>query len=249
MHSEPAMVRSLLQISTEQSTSFPDTQTGVEVGPPKTIKHEAPYQHYHAGFSGNRIVRCSGLECKLPVAPLVIACLILLMILYIIGVWVWSYYKFEAALKKKVVPAKLLLSQFLIKAKDRGDIKNFNFIIRRPDNRDEVKEDECPICLKDYKKPGKWLIFSCGHATCFKCFRRMTLNKRLHTTCPLCRNYIAEGEGDRGLEVEEQPRRRRRRQRRDGEAQEETSTTEEVSNSNGNAEQNGQSTEEVENRV
>eukprot|EP00890_Picochlorum_soloecismus_P001900 jgi/Picsp_1/2710/NSC_00939-R1_hypothetical protein COCSUDRAFT_64482 [Coccomyxa subellipsoidea C-169] len=215
----------------------------MEVAPPKTIMHEAPYQHYHAGWSGNRIVRCNGLECKIPVAPLVIACLIFVMILYIIGVWLWSYYKFERALKLKIVPAKLLLSQFLIKAKDRGDIKNFDFIIRRPDSRDEVKEDECPVCLKDYKKPGKWLLFSCGHATCFKCFRRITLNKRLHTTCPLCRQYIAEGEGDRGLEVEERPHRRRRRPRQDGEAE----GTEETSN--GNAESNGQSTEEVENRV
>ena len=248
MSSRPAKVRSLLQISTEQSISFLETPVGIEAAPPKTIKHEASYDHYHAGWSGNRIVRCSGLECKIPVAPLVIACLIVLMILYIIGVWLWSHYKFERALKKKVVPAKLLLSQFLIKAKDRGDIKNFNFIIRRPDSRDEVKEDECPVCLKDYAKPGKWLIFSCGHSTCFKCFRRMTLNKRLHTTCPLCRKYIAEGEGDRGLEVEERPQRRRRRQSRNAEA-EGGATRTEVPDGNGNTESNRQSTEEVENRV
>ena len=154
---------------------------------------------YTSWYWGRRYP-CTGLECKVQVAPLIISAIVLVMVLYVVAVVIWSRYAYLKSLKKGSVPATMLVGQWLASGKDRGDVKAFTFMIRKPQSREEVKEEDCPVCLKNYENPKKWVMFTCGHATCERCFRRMMARQRLFTNCPLCRHYIAQGDGDRGTE-------------------------------------------------
>ena len=85
----------------------------------------------------------------------------------------------------------------MIPVSERGDLSKFAFAIRPPASKDELKEEACPICMSatNWKK---WLVFSCGHATCRRCFKELAMRQKLHAACPLCRQLLAEGEGNRG---------------------------------------------------
>ena len=98
----------------------------------------------------------------------------------------------------KGIPASMLISQFTIPVSERGDVEQFTFPVRRPLKKEEIAEEQCPICFKDKKKLHSWVLFDCRHSVCNSCFQKMVARHRLQSRCPFCRAYLAHGEGQRG---------------------------------------------------
>jgi len=153
-------------------------------------------KYYQHGWYGK--MPCSGIDCTVPLAPVVIACVGFVMVLFATAVWLWHRHSFDKSLREGIVPASMLVSSWNTQTKNLGDTEAFHFVIHVPESRDEIKEQECPICLKQHPKSRKWIVFGCGHATCRKCFKKMVSRQKLYTNCPLCRHVIVEGDGDRG---------------------------------------------------
>lgn len=102
------------------------------------------------------------------------------------------------------VPAKFLVSYNVVSKKAIGSVNQFKFMIRNPANREEIKEDSCPVCLDSKPKATAWIVFDCHHATCEHCFREIVKARKLHATCPFCRSYLATPSvenADRGDDV------------------------------------------------
>lgn len=212
----------------------------------RMLLHETNYSHYHR-YSW--VVPCNGIECHVPVAVIVIACLAAVMVLYLIGFFLYKRWKFQKALRSGQVPATMLVAGRWTMSSSQEEPHKFTFLIQKIQMDDDLAIDECPICLKTKEELRECIVFTkCKHGTCESCFRRMVSRQRLHTACPLCREYLSfseEEEADRGAkellpqsqtilpnrsasrererDEERQERRRRRRERRREEAaQEET---------------------------
>jgi hypothetical protein len=116
-----------------------------------------------------------------------------------IGAWLlFSKWRYRRALDKGVVPANMVCKYWVINADGRGDVRAFHFPVRRVANREDVKEQCCPVCLNSKPKARSWVQFQCGHATCERCWRKLAAHSKLHASCPLCRHMLAVGEGSRG---------------------------------------------------
>lgn len=104
----------------------------------------------------------------------------------------WRRVKYQRALLQgDGVPAKYIVRYATVTKKGRGDLDDFVFKIRQPKDKSDVHEDACPICLDKKPKPKSWVIFECGHAICTTCFQGIVKDKKLHATCPFCRNYLS----------------------------------------------------------
>lgn len=200
----------------------------------RMLQHEANYSHYHR-YSW--VVPCSGIECHVPVAVVVIASLAAVMIAYLIGFFLYKRWKFQKALHSGEVPATMLVAGRWTLSTSEEEPNKFTFLIQKVKVDDDLAIDECPICLKTKGELREYIVFTkCNHGTCENCFRRMVSRQRLHTACPMCREYLSQGEGDRGSkellpqsqtilrnrgssgqgesDEEREERRRRRRERR-----------------------------------
>ena len=146
---------------------------------------------------GAGIAPCSGMSCGFP-AFMVIACgLTVVMIAAVLGYTTYTRAKYRAALRQGMVPARRMMSH-VGSTQTKQDMEAFAFYVTPATTREQVKEDACPVCLRELPKAGSWVVFKCSHATCHRCFKQLVKRQRLHAQCPLCRHMLAEGEGDRG---------------------------------------------------
>lgn len=164
----------------------------------RVLQHETNYSHYHR-YSW--VVPCNGIECHVPVAVIVIACLAAVMIIYLIAFFLYKRWKFQKALRSGKVPATMLVAGRWTMSSSQEEPHKFTFLIQKVQMDDDRAIDECPICLKTKDELRECIVFmKCNHGTCESCFRRMVSRQRLHTACPLCREYLSfsEEEADRG---------------------------------------------------
>jgi Zinc finger, C3HC4 type (RING finger) len=171
--------RSLLEIATNQSPA-PDVQS------PPDSSTNLP-----------KAVHCSGSLCL--VFNILVVVIILFAAALIFAFALYKRWRMSRAIKRGSIPAKFLISQWTVPPSERADLAAFAFPVHQPKNREDINEEECPICLKPKPKPTAWLVFgACNHATCNSCFKKLVAEKKLHAPCPICRTLLAQGEGSRG---------------------------------------------------
>lgn len=174
----------------------------------RVLLHEANFSHYHRGYSGY-IVPCSGVDCHVPVFVIALACVGGLLVIFMVAAFLYNRIQYRRAFKSGVVPARMLLGGTRFGTGSQQSVKEekdkFMFIVERKTCREELdgdgEDDDCPVCLKEHKGISVWIILHCSHKMCERCFNRIVHRNRLHSTCPLCRKYLAEdtvGDGDRG---------------------------------------------------
>ena len=142
---------------------------------------------------------CSGFLCIM--FNIMVVIVIFLVVLLILAYSLFKKIRYNIAVRRGNVPAKLILTAYPwgVKPDERGELAAFTFPVHRPTEREEVNEESCPICLKERPKASSWIIFyGCKHATCDGCFRQLANQQRLNAACPMCRSLLAQGEGDRG---------------------------------------------------
>jgi hypothetical protein len=196
-------------------------EIGIRIG--RLLHHEANFSHYH-----NRrgdYIPCSGIECDIPIFVLLLAIFAGILVLALVVFFIHRSIRYRKAFEKGNVPAKMLISGHLREAKETGkeEPDAFTFIVHRRNSNDERQESECPVCLKTDESIKYWLVMGCSHQICEKCFYRLVSRLRLHARCPLCRQYLAEGNGNRGprSDLTDQSR----VERHDGMTMEESQTT------------------------
>ena len=123
------------------------------------------------------------------------AVIVVVVILMLVLVKRWKY---QRAVSRGSVPATMLISQRFKLAEERGELEKFCFKVHRPKSRKDINEEACPICLKERPKKASWVVFGCQHATCDKCFKQLVSLQHLHSICPICRDLLATGDGNRG---------------------------------------------------
>lgn len=173
------------------------------------LLHEANFSHYHRGFSGNYVVACSGIDCHVPVFVIALACGAFLLVAFVVAAFIYSRIQYRKAFKNGKVPAKMFLGGTRFGTGSQQSVREekdkFFFHVQRKTSREEPvgagEDDGCPVCLKEHKDITVWIVLQCSHKLCERCFNRIVHRNRLHSTCPLCRKYLAEdtvGDGDRG---------------------------------------------------
>lgn len=177
----------------------------------RALLHEANFSHYHRGYSGY-IVPCSGVDCHVPVFVIALACIGVLLVTFVVSAFVYTRVQSKRAFRKGEVPAGMLLGGTRFGTGAHVSIKEekdkFMFYVRKKVQNRSVQvesppedEDGCPVCLKAHKDVRVWIVLQCSHELCERCFNRIVYRSRLHSTCPLCRKFLAEdivGDGDRG---------------------------------------------------
>ena len=175
----------------------------------RMLLHEANFSHYHRGYSGY-VVPCSGIDCHVPVFVIALACVGALLVIFVVAAFIYNRVQYGKAFSKGEVPAQMLLGGTRFGAGSQHSVKEekdkFIFFVERKKSRGEPVEDGeqdgCPVCLKEHKDIRVWIILQCSHKLCERCFNRIVHRNRLHSTCPLCRKYLAEdisaGDGNRG---------------------------------------------------
>jgi hypothetical protein len=164
----------------------------------RALAHDTNYSHYHTRFGGE--YRCSGIECQIPIFLLLIIIFCGLMMIIICSVLIYKRVKYRKAFQQGRIPAKMIISGYLRESPETGkeEPDKFAFFVHRRTPDDDRQEDECPVCLKSSDKIRVWIVLQCTHQLCEKCFFRIVSRNRLHARCPLCREYLAEGVGNRG---------------------------------------------------
>ncbi len=111
------------------------------------------------------------------------------------------------AYKRGVVPAKLLIGGPQRHSKtggtetiDRYELKMKRIAVGTVGGAEEgggvVREESCPVCLKAAADIKTLLELRCTHQLCESCMKKIVSADRLHTRCPLCREYLlTEKEG------------------------------------------------------
>ena len=164
--------------------------------------------------SGDDSQGCSGsIECDVPVIILVLAILAALILLFLGGFFIYKRIKYRKAFETGEVPGQMLISGYLRHTSEAGKEEPDKFVfrvqrkakaadgqamIKQGDTSREVEHVDCPVCLKSWEAVKHWIVLQCSHKLCERCFFRIVSRNRLHSTCPLCRQYLAEGEGCRG---------------------------------------------------
>jgi len=147
--------------------------------------------------TGVNYTGCKGSSCWLSTILLVAIFLFFAALMFAIALY--KNWKFSQAIKNGSLPAEMLISQWSVKTSERGDLDAFSFTVRRPEKREDIDEESCPVCLKEKPKATAWLVFgACNHATCNHCFLKLVSDQKLHAACPICRTLLAQGEGNRG---------------------------------------------------
>jgi hypothetical protein len=165
--------------------------------------------------SGDDSQGCSGsIECDVPVIILVLAILAALILLFLGGFFIYKRVKYRKAFEAGEVPGQMLISGYLRHSSAAGKEEPDKFVFRvqrktraadnqagmvkEGDTSREVEHVDCPVCLKGWEAVKHWIVLQCSHELCERCFFRIVSRNRLHSTCPLCRQYLAEGAGCRG---------------------------------------------------
>lgn len=175
----------------------------------RVLLHEANFSHYHRGYSGY-VVPCSGIDCHVPVFVIALAAFGVFLVLFVVGAFLFHRIRYKKAFQNCQVPARMLLggTRYGIGAQHsvREEKDKFMFhierkVVPRGQRGEDADEDGCSVCLKARKDISVWILLQCSHELCERCFNRIVHRSRLHSTCPLCRKYLAEdmeGDGDRG---------------------------------------------------
>lgn len=141
-----------------------------------------------------------GIQCDVPVILLVLGILGALILIFLGSYVIYRHLKYRRAFDTGSVPAQMLISGYLRDSTETGkeEPENFVFKVHRKklDGNDSL--EDCPICLKSSKAITRRIVLPCSHQLCEPCFYRIISRQRLHSTCPLCRGYMAEGDGNRG---------------------------------------------------
>lgn len=141
------------------------------------------------------------LNCKTSLCTAIIVIIIVgvfLTVAVLVGLPLYRRWKYSSAVRSGSVPASMLIPRMATWRGQMGDVAAFTFPVHRPIEKEEIKEDSCPICFKPDPRLSQWISFKCSHGVCNSCFKKLVREQRLHAACPLCRALLAEGEGNRG---------------------------------------------------